>query len=147
MNQSVVDPRNTLPNKATLFHHNLKKILTRYRVLLTWQKDTFLRKPVFYRSLKNFKFEKMTCQHDDKSFSQDLQDLSYKANILNRKICWVTRDKSLVKHAKCFQPIKTKLHLHGKSVVDIEITQASSVQELLPKKQKNVMWQNLSLTW
>ena len=43
---------------------------------------------------------------------------------------------------------KKKLHLHGKkSVVDIEITQASSVLELLPKKQKNVMCQNLSLTW
>ena len=27
----------------------------------------------------------MTCQHDDKYFSQDLQDLSQKTNIVNKK--------------------------------------------------------------
>ena len=34
-----------------------------------------------------------------------------------------------------------------KNVDDIEKTQVSSVMELFPKKPKNVMCQNLSLTW
>ncbi len=106
----------------------------------------FLRKHVWYSSLKNFEFEKMTCQHDDKSCSQDVEDLSYKTYIVNRDVCWVTRDKSLV-NTKCFQPIKKNYIYIEKSVVDFEITQASSVLELLSKKQKYVMCQNLSLTW
>ena len=56
-------------------------------------------------------------------------------------------DKSLVNTRDTFNLLKRNYIYMEKSVVDIEITRASSVLEILPKKQKKVMCQNLSLTW
>ena len=54
-------------------------------------KDIFLS-----RSLKTFEFEKKACQHHDKSFLQELENLTKKKNIFDMNIYWVTRGKSLV---------------------------------------------------